>query len=396
MRSITQWLTGSVMLGIAFASVFWTPQVAQATDSVVPKFWGVAPITSGAYLEGFEDSTLPTWAQGGYNAFSNVSSFGESTLPVRSNIWFATHSKALRLDTDSTVITNTLVHDDESDVSFTSEPVFVDMRVKLEAVTEPPESEIVGDAKMALYVEPNGKLVVIHGGGAFTNSEALDITKWHQVTIKLYGETKFDVRINDTPLVSDLTLKAGGSSNILEAINFRGTGLLDDLYVSRCDPNYEVTGPTTALAVTLPAAGGNPPSAHEQTLVNLWLNGQSTMTSLKAGTTQDELSVAYLLDAMSIDSNVGSVPESYRFGISRVDLNPPSTLIVTMALKVNAADKSGPINGRVQIYGKTSLTADLVAIGDPLEPTFDANGESTHTVEISSSGYRFFEAKIIP
>ncbi|MDX9868007.1 MAG: hypothetical protein RBT78_08785 [Kiritimatiellia bacterium] len=390
MRCTRKRLTGTVVSGLIGVLAVSLAQPVRAANNVVPKAWGTAPMTDGAYLEAFE--TLPSWADVGYNEVVEYS-FSGITFPERSNVWFSAHAKVLSLDTDSMVVTNALAHTDASAISFTADPVFVDMRVKFETLSDPPGEETVSNAKLALFVEPEGKLVVTHNAGAYTNATAFDTNEWYQVTIKMHSTDQFDVLLNDEALVSGLTVKSGaGTANTLEAVNFRGTGLIDDLYVSRGDPMYAITGPTTALAVTLPDAGANPPTGHEQTLINLWLQGKASLESL-GSMTQDELSQAYLLDALGgTESTAAAV--SFDFGIAQVDLNSPTSLTVTMSLKVDAAGKSGPINGRVQVYGRTTLAGSPVAIGDPVRPTF-SNGAATHTVTISE-GYRFFDVKIIP
>ena len=119
-----QWLKRLASAGFICACVPLVIGTAQGADSAVPVLWGVAPMTNGAYLESF-DTALPVWAgRTGDSVVTNVFSPAITGLPARSNAWFgADNAKVLWLDTAGTVLTNSLLHQDSSAVSFASSSV---------------------------------------------------------------------------------------------------------------------------------------------------------------------------------------------------------------------------------------------------------------------------------
>lgn len=403
MSFIRKRLTGAVEGVLACFCVFILTQSAQSADSVVPSQWNVAPMTDGAYREAF-NSALPVWAgRVGFNALTNVyPTMDGSPLPVRSNTWFASQSKVLQLDTDGSVVTNTLAYDAAGGggaVTFASAPVYVDLRIRFEAMSDPPTATILSNSKLALFVEPGGKLVAFHSGGTTTNNSVFDTNKWHQVTVKLLNG-KGDVLVNDALVFSNLTVNASGTANTLSAVNFYGTGLVDDLYVSHGNPAYAITGPTVDLP-DLPAAGSNPPSDESQTLINAWLGAHPQVTPATTLTTltQDQLSLAYLLNAFNTNaSGQAEAVASYSFGIAKIDVVSPTTLVVTLDLQTNGSDKSGTINGKVQLYGKTTIGGDWSLLPGAITPKYldFTDGQATYTFTIPAGGYRFFKPQIVP
>jgi len=351
----------------------------QAADSVVPLQWNVAPMRSGAYLEAF-DADLPAWAGlVGFNVLSN--DFPAMTgLPVRSNAWFDANVKVLHLETAGDVVSNALAHPGPSAVTFDSQPVYVDLRMKFDPLMTAPDPELMANVKMALFVSTDAHLVAVHNDGVSTNATVLDTNKWYQVTVKLLDGT-FDVLLNDALVFSGLTVKDVGAANTLSSANFYGTGLIDNLYVSHGNPAYQVAGPTAAIP-ELPDAGSNPPTDEQQTRINAWLNTFPSVTTLSL--TQDELSKAYLLGDLNVADGTNGVAGTFAFGLSKIEMVSPTNLNLTAALKVNNADKSGAINGKIQIYGKTSIDGAWTLLDGAITPQFAnfVNGKATYSFAI--------------
>ena len=370
---------------------------AKAADVTVPKEWNVGPMSSGAYREAF-DSSLPTWAgRVGANAVTNgFPAMSGSGLPVRSNAWFGANVKVLQLETDGETVTNEVAYGD-GPVTFAAKPVYVDLRIKFDPLTDAPNANLLSDAKLALFVSPEAKLVVVHKNGAATNSLALDTNKWHQITVKLFNN-KFDVLTNDVAMFTNLEVRTAGTANTLSSANFYGTGLIDELYVSHGNPAYPIPGPTNAIP-TLPTEGANTPTDEQQTMINAWLSGYAGITSGTAlSMTKDQLNLSYLLDKLNGDGTTATPVGGYSFGISKLDLISPTSLIVTVALKVDNVDKASAINGRIQLQGKVDIEDSWTTLDGAITPEFadfDA-GEATYTFTVRANGYRFFKPLIVP
>ncbi|MFO7936565.1 MAG: hypothetical protein R6V06_03045 [Kiritimatiellia bacterium] len=368
----------------AWSGIIFCASVLNAADTV-PDEWNVAPMTAGAYLESFE-SGLPTWA-GATGASVTTSDYPViADLPTRSNTWFSTHSNVLALDTEGTIISNEL-QGTSGPVSFATEAVYVDMCVRFNPMTEEPDPAVLEDCKLGVFVNSEYKLVIAHSGGCSTNSTVLDTNDWFQITVEMTNGI-CNVYRNDQIVFSDITLNASGDANELNAVNFSGTGYLDDLYVSRCAPDYSVVGPVTEIPA-LPADGSNVPTDQQQTRINTYISEQSELTSI--GMTQDELSQSYLVDA-SISGDPASAP-TIDFGISDIEVINDTTLKVTASLDVASSAKGGNINGYIQLQGKTAKDGTWEDLGETVTPSF-TSGEYTFTYTISS-GYKFFRGQII-
>jgi hypothetical protein len=248
---------------------------------------------------------------------------------------------------------------------------------------------------MALFVSPDVKLVAVHAKGWTTNAAVLDTNQWNQVTVKMLNG-KFDVLVDDValPSLSGLDL-ISGSGNVLAAASFSGTGLVDELYVSHGDPAYAVTGPTGAIPA-LPPDGDNPPTDEQQTRINVWLDGQDAVTSL-GSMTQDQLSQAYLIGELAVDEGTASAV-SYAFGISKIDLVSPTQLVVELQLTSDNGPKSGAINGRVQLQGKSTLAGAWQDLSGAVTPSYAdfTGGKASYTFTIPAGGYQFFRPMIVP
>lgn len=369
----------------------------QAADSVVPSSWNVAPLTAGAYRESF-DTALPGWAgAAGVSVITNgFPAMSGSDLPVRSNAWFGANSKVLLLDTEGAVVTNTVLYPgEEGAVSYGTKPLYVDLRVRFDAMSDGPYPETLAGSKMAIFVSAGAQLVAVHANGWATNAMALDTNKWYQLTIKMLNG-KFDVLMNDAPVFTDLALM-NTSGNTLAATSFCGTGLIDELYVSHGDPAYAVVGPTGPVP-ELPAAGSNPPTDEEQTRINAWLDGFAGIDeNTDLSMSQDQLSACYLLDELGGDDTTAT-PVGYTFGISAINLVSPTELVVTVALSTDNGAKDGPINGRIQLQGKVGINDGWTTLSGAVTPSFAdfTGGQATYTFTIPAGGYQFFQPQIVP
>lgn len=363
-----------------------------AADSAVPAEWNVAPMRAGASLESFE-STLPTWA--GRTGSSSVTAvfptMQTSDLPLRSNDWFDASLQVMELATDGSVLTNALEKSGPGPVDFENEPVYVDMRVRFDAMSEEPDAATLASCKLAIYLSDDAKLVVVHGGGVTTNSTVLDTNKWYQVSARL-EDGGCDLKLNDVPILTTLALQSAGTANQLEAVSFKGSGFIDELYVSYGAPDYAVAGPTTAIP-SLPANGSNIPTDEQQTLINLYLSEQTALTAVNM--TQDELSQAYLIDAALTGA---ADPVAYSFGISAIDLVTPTNLKITAKLTVATVLKSGAINGRIQLQGKVNKGDTWTTFAGAITPgqAEFVDGEAVYFFTVPAGGYKFFKSTIIP
>ena len=397
MMSTKQRLVKATRMGF-FVVLALTQRQVWGADSPVPAAWNVAPMRDGAYLEAFDGASLPVWAGlvGMNTLIAEFPAMAGSGLPARANAWFDENVKVMKLETAGEVVTNTLAYAGGGNVTFASQPVYVDMRIRFDAVSDVPDSALLENVKLALFVSPDKKLVVVHNGGVSTNATELDTNKWHQVTVKLL-DSKFDVLMNDVAVFSDLTVKSVGTANVLASANFYGTGLIDELYVSHGDPAYAVAGPTSAIP-ELPVSGGNPPTPEQQTRINAWLAGKAGLTSL--GTlTRDQLSRAFLLGELPVSEGTASEPGAVTFGIEGFDLVSPTRLLVTARLETGSVAKDGQINGRIQLQGKVNYgDAEWTTLGSAVTPSaaeFTA-GKATYTFDIPEGGYKFFRPLIVP
>jgi len=365
---------------------------AQAADSTVPINWNVSPITNGAYRESFENTNSLTWAmfRTGVSVVTNLTI--SDSLPARSNAWFGASTKVLQLDTDGSVLTNSIISSDASPVSFASSPVYVDMRVKFDAMTDGPDPALLNDTKLAVFVSSDCRLVAVNANGWTTNATLLDTNKWHQLTIKLTNGT-YAVSLDDAVVFPSLALKNSGTANQMDAASFYGTGLIDELYIGHGDPAYAVTGPTTAIP-QLPSAGANQPSDVQQTRINAWLSAHPGVTSL-ASLSQDQLSQAYLLNELADGT---PAPVDCSFGVFAFDVVSATSINVTVLLSTTSGAKNGKLNGWIQLQGKVNYAdASWTTLDGAITPSYVdfTNGKATYTFTVPA-GYKFFKPLIVP
>ena len=359
---------------------------AFAANSIVPVNWNVPTITDGAYRETFESA--PTWDRAVVTASTNSRvtvaprGLGATWFPVATD-------KAMTLPGDASY-TNTLKYTGGSaNVSFATDPVFVDVRIQFTAYEGAPS---VGDATLAVFVSAADKIHVVHHAGITTNtwSAANLLTAWHQLTVRLEKNGKCAVYLDDVSVTNNLT-PIGGVATELKSLVFTGSGYADDLYVSHGNPNY-AGGATPG---TIPSLVTGVPSSTAGSVTN-WLanyyNDGRLATNVNLSTVL--LDRAYLLD-MAPTSETDPVT-SVAFGVSAIDLVTPTNVIVTCKLTVNGSNREDPINGKLQLQGKAAIGNAYATLAGAVSPqSTDFNGGlATYTFTVPS-GMKFFKAQIV-
>jgi hypothetical protein len=382
---------------IVLGTVVGLTQHALAAPSVVPNEWNVhSNFKLGAYLQPFESETKPDWV-GTLGSLVAQDSHVNPLSPARSNIWFASNANTnvLELATDDAAITNALVPDVGSVVSFAADPVYVDMRIKFVVQAEAPPTIV---AKLAIYASKTNELTVVRHNGSTVCAVQTDLTTtWHQLTVKMKATGKFDVLLDDASVATDLTLIGAPVDDKLNSVVFSGTGFIDELYVSHGNPAY------TNIMGAIPAKISED-GLDTEASVNNWLAGLIYSGALTTGTTfpsftKTQLDNAYLLNALSVNDGVASPPGEATLGIQSFELVDATHMDVTVYLKVGETLKDGKINGRIQLQGKVNKADEnYTLIGSAISPAlmdFD-DGTATYTFTLPSNPvYRFFKPTII-
>jgi hypothetical protein len=385
MHTYNRFLGYGIAAVLVAASMGLTAHAARTNN--VPVQWNVTPIQNGAYLEGFEAATLPDWATG-----TLVTNTPAGPFPSRSNAWFnTTHDKVLQLNGDVAVtnaFTNTL-----GAVSFATNAVFVDMRIKFDAL-DTLSTDQLAHTKFALFANSASNLVAaVNGTTWVTNSVPLNLTNWYQVTVKL-AAGKFDVLTNDVTAFSGLNLDNSEAANVLSSMAISGTAMLDELYVSQGNPAYVgALGGVPPTTLSFPGTGG---SDVTNWLANFFNDGRLSSSANFTLLTSADLDAAYLLNLPLGGSSTSPTAPVFAFGIEAINLTSPTSVAVACRLTTNSVAKSGTITGRVQLLQKQnwSLAESWSTNGTPVTPNF-VNGSATCPFTIPS-GYRFFHAQIVP
>ena len=361
-----------------------------AADSIVPVNWNVTPATNGAYRETFESA--PTWDRVVVTASTN----SRATVARRGlgDTWFPVATdKAMTLPGDASY-TNTLKYTGGSaNVSFATDPVFVDVRIQFTAYEGAPS---VGDATLAVFVSATNKIHVVHNSGTTTNTwpDGNLLSAWHQLTVRLEKSGRCAVYLDDVSVTNNLT-PIGGVATELKSLVFTGSGYADDLYVSHGNPNY-AGGATPG---TIPSLVTGVPSSTAGSVTN-WLanyfnDGRLSPNAVFTGLDLDR---AYLLNTTFTGStNAPTDPvTSVAFGVSAIDLVTPTNVIVTCKLTVNGSNREDPINGKLQLQGKAVIGNAYETLSGAVSPqSTDFNGGlATYTFTVPS-GMKFFKAQII-
>jgi len=363
---------------------------AFAANSIVPVNWNVTPITNGAYRETFESA--PTWDR------LVVTAAADSRVTVArrglGNTWFPVgNANVLTLPGDASY-TNTLKYTGGSaNVSFATNPVFVDVRIQFTAYEGAPS---VGDATLAVFVSSADKIHVVHHAGTSTNTWSAGdlLTAWHQLTVRLEKSGKCAVYLDDVSVTNNLT-PIGGVATELKSLVFTGSGYADDLYVSHGNPNY-AGGATPG---SLPTGVANVPAglsgAATNWLANYFNDGRLAPNANFAGINLDR---AYLLNMpLGGTTNAPTDPvSSTTFGVSAIDLVSPTLVNVTCKLTVNGSNREDPINGKLQLQGKATIGEAYATLSEAVSPqSTDFNGGlATYTFTVPS-GMKFFKAQIV-
>lgn len=366
-------------IGLAAAVMHAFIGVAQAV-SEVPKEWNVTPATGGAYIENFE--TVPTWATaGGTAAAATTAISGQS----RGNSWSGSHANVLELNADP-AISSAVTYPDASAVSFATQAVYVDMRVAFTKSSSAPESTLWDGAKLALYLNDAGNLVVQRSEGAANSTETYTEGTWYQLTVKLLNG-QCDVLVNDTAVsaLTGLTLMAGGTANQLASVDFYGSGKIDDLYVGHGNPARAANPP----AFPATQGSGGAPTEVQKNQISEWLIGKT----LSGDPTQTDLGKAYLVN--KVNAGVVAPVSALAFGVADIEVLSTTSLKVTLKLDVDSEGKDGTINGKVQMQGRATQAAGWTDIGSLITPTFTDGLSEVHTVTFTE-GPKFFRATIVP
>lgn len=360
---------------------------AFAANSIVPVNWNVTPATNGAYRETFESA--PTWDRLVVTAAAD----SRATVARRGlgDTWFPVgNANVLTLPGDASY-TNTLKYTGESaNVSFATDPVFVDMRIQFTAYEGAPS---VGDAKLAVFVSAADKIHVVHNSGTTTNTwpDGNLLSAWHQLTVRLEKSGRCAVYLDDVSVTNNLTPIVGGVATELTSLVFTGSGYTDDLYVSHGNPNYAGGATPGSIPAGANVTAGTVSSVTTNWLANYYNDGRlATNVSLSA----INLDRAYLLNMAPTDSS--DPVTSTTFGVSAINLVTPTLVNVTCKLTVNGSNREDPINGKLQLQGKAAIGnayETLTGAVSPQSTDFDG-GLATYTFTVPS-GMKFFKAQII-
>ena len=279
-------------------------------------------------------------------------------------------------------------------VSFATNVVFVDMRIKFDPLTDTLTTDTLAQAKMALFANANSNLVAAVSGGVWsTNLTLLDLSKWYQVTVVMKSN-KFDVLTNDVIAFSNLSINNATASNVLTSMSISGPASLDDLYVSLGNPAYPGTLGAVPPGVTaFPGTGGG---AVTNWLANFFNDGRiAANANFSAATSSAQLDAAYLLNEPLGGTASAPTPPVYAFGIASIDLLSATSVRVTAKLTTGASPtpKVGAINGKI-VLRSSPATNGTWTVSSAQSPAFDSNGKAAITFTVPS-GDRFFDARIV-
>ncbi len=385
--------TGSVCAALVVGAAALIPHghsLAALTNNV-PLDWKSATLANDAYLENFEGVT-PLWASIAGQTTQAVVLTGFS-FPVRSNTWFTGLSTNVLILDGNVAVTNTFTNT-SGYVSFATNALFVDMRIKFDALADGPTAELLQPSKLALYVNPDSNLVAaVYNSTWYTNSTRLNLTNWYQLTVKLTSN-KFSVLTNDVPAFTNLTLYNGSTTNSFRQLCITGSGAIDELYVSHGNPAYPgLPGavPPAALSGGLANAGG---AVVTNWLANFFNDGRLSTAASFAGITGPQLDAAYLLNEALGGTDVAPTGVVYTFGITAIDPVTTTNVTVTAKLTIGSAPRSGMITGKVRLLSKATRDGGWTGTSATQTPNFDANGKAVMPF-IVPEGNRFFEAQIV-
>jgi len=367
-------MAGLLMQGVAYGA------------ATVPSDWNVSTKANGAYMESFEGTV--SWVPGA-TASELYTPSPNYTSPVLSPVryitdWFSAGTQVLKLKTGATAsLDNTLTYSGAYDV-YATNAIYADMRVKFNAFSADPDSNLRSNSKLAVYV----KGTTLYAQGSETKTATLsDLSVWHQLTVKIKPTGKADVYIDNSKVIPDVTLNSYGTANKLSTIGFSGEGYIDNLYVSYGNPAYA-------------GVPGNMPSTSDA--VATWISGKMPSTvnanASFSAMTADQLNTAYLVNELVVTdpANPASAGDPV-FGIKSFELTSPTTLNVVVYLKVGSTPKTGTINGRIRVLSKATKGGTYVESATTTITSAEfASGTSTATYTFTvPSGDLFFKPTII-
>lgn len=251
-----------------------------ATPSTFAYTNGLGVVYYKATNNGFNIPSVTNWftAEGDASTLMTSTFNYGGTDPITNA---ATHDLVLNLSTEGQTLERKL----GSAANFVSEPVYVDTLIKFTASEDaPPASDLTG-AKAAVYVNASQSLVVYHGvaGGSPVMTDlglTVDTNTWHRLTILLgyykvvqTGESTskypaFQLFIDNKVITNSVAYlgtytdvmpetdvngiwfksAAGDGYETLSSVAFKGTGQVDDLWVSSWASGLV---PSTAVLLTL-------------------------------------------------------------------------------------------------------------------------------------------------
>jgi hypothetical protein len=226
-----------------------------------------APIISESFegqANGSLVTNLPTsaWSStgGDLSAITNMgytyTPYADATLPLTSD----THTNVVQLATEGGMLSL-----NGASVSFDqfAGPVYVDTMVRFVlSDSDPTESSITNDTKIAIFANSSSNLVIRHGvqseGFVVTNSvttTVIDPAVWYRLTVTLSDDgssfARAQVQVNSNIVTHanaegpDKSLFRSARTDdfylTLEAVSFQGTGFIDDVVVTRDVPTFVAT-----------------------------------------------------------------------------------------------------------------------------------------------------------
>jgi hypothetical protein len=182
--------------------------------------------------------------------------YADATLPLTSD----THTNVVQLATEGGMLSL-----NGASVSFdpSAGPVYVDTMVRFVlSDSDPTESSITNDTKIAIFANSSSNLVIRHGvqseGFVVTNSvttTVIDPAVWYRLTVTLSDDgssfARAQVQVNSNIVTHanaegpDKSLFRSARTDdfylTLEAVSFQGSGFIDDVVVTRDPPTFVAT-----------------------------------------------------------------------------------------------------------------------------------------------------------
>lgn len=237
-----------------------------------------APIISESFEEtngvGLANGTLVTnlanWSSmgGDLSVITNMGNYGyTATLyPLTSD----THTNVAQLATEGGMLSFTSGASDD----FSASSLYVDAMVRFVlSDSDPTESSITNDTKIAIFANSSSNLVIRHGFFVYSGEDRtfvltnsvidttallgapIDPAFWYRLTVELSSSGDPDyfaqaqVKVNSNLVThanapGDLFLSAitSDTDTSLKAVSFQGTGFIDDVVVTRDVPTFGGTG----------------------------------------------------------------------------------------------------------------------------------------------------------